>query len=57
MTRSQQQKMRRLELENEQLRDMHNKHLEVYRDQLIEIIELKATLELMQEALNGRSYS
>lgn len=53
MTKSQQQKIRRLELENEQLRAMHHKHIEVYRDKLIEIIELNATLELVQEAING----
>lgn len=45
--------MRRLELENAELRAQLDKHLEVYRGQAIELIELRARLELLQELVNG----
>jgi len=53
MTKKEQQQMRRLEIENQELREMNAKHMGVYSNQLIEIIELKATIELIQEALNA----
>jgi hypothetical protein len=52
MTKKEQQKMQRLELENIQLRENHSKHMRVYGDLLIEIIELKAKLTLIQDAIN-----
>ena len=51
MTKAESQKMHRLELENQELRAQHEKHMRVYGDNLIEIIELKATIELIRSAL------
>lgn len=42
-------RLRRLELENAELRAQNARHIEVYRDQLIELIELRAQLQLMRE--------
>ena len=53
MSKQEQQKMRRLEIENEQLRQMNNRHIEVYRDMAIEMIELKTKLQLIEEAIHG----
>lgn len=53
MTVLEKAKLRRLELENEQLRAQHARHIEVYRDQLIELIELRAKLDLLREVANG----
>lgn len=53
MTAKEKAKMRRLELENEQLRAQHTRHIEVYRDQALELIELRAKLELLRELANG----
>lgn len=53
MTAKEKTKMRRLELENEQLRAQHARHIEVYRDQALELIELRAKLELLRELANG----
>ncbi len=51
MTAKEQAKLRRLELENDQLRLQHARHIEVYRDQSIELIELRAQIQLMREVL------
>ena len=53
MTKQEQMKLRRLELENERLREVNDKHIDVYRDQAIELIELRATIELLKEVING----
>ena len=53
MTAKEKAKLRRLELENEQLRAQHARHIEVYRDQSLELIELRAKLELLRELANG----
>ena len=53
MTAKEKAKLRRLELENEQLRAQHAKHIEVYRDQVLELIELRAKLDLLREVANG----
>ena len=47
--------LRRLELENQQLREKVGRHIEVYRDQLIELIELRATVDLLRELLGSNS--
>ena len=44
--------MTRLEIENNALREKISRHMEVYGDQLIEIIELKATISLVQSAID-----
>ncbi len=46
-------RLRRLELENEELRKAIEKHLDVYRDQAIELIDLRAKLNLLREMMNG----
>jgi hypothetical protein len=53
MTKKEQQRMQRLEAENKQLRDRVAKDAEVWRDQAIELIELRAKLELIASALRG----
>ena len=49
MTAKESARVRRLELENEQLRALNAKHIQVFRDQAIELIELRAKLELLRE--------
>lgn len=44
-------KLRRLELENAELRQANARHIEVFREQTLELIELRATLQLMRELL------
>ena len=53
MTAKERQRMQRLEIEDRELRERVSKDMSVYSDNLIEIIELKATLELVQVALEG----
>jgi len=53
MSAKEKAKLRRLELENEQLRAQHARNIEVYRDQALELIELRAKLELLREMANG----
>jgi hypothetical protein len=54
MTKAEQRIHRRLEIRCEELERANHRHLEVYRDQSIEIVELRAALrevtELMEEA-------
>jgi len=52
MTARERAYVRRLELENEQLRAQHTRHIEVYRDQSLELIELRAKLDLLRELAN-----
>lgn len=51
MTAKDKTKLRRLELENEELRRMNDRHIEVYRENVLELIELRATVNLMREIL------
>ncbi|MFZ4538949.1 hypothetical protein [Propionivibrio sp.] len=53
MTAKEQQRMARLEAENDMLRERNGQHLRIYGDMLIEMIELKATLSLVGSAING----
>lgn len=46
-------RFRRLELENAELRAAIEKHLQVYRDQTIELIDLRAKLDLLREVICG----
>ena len=46
-------KFRRIEKENEELREANKKHFQVYRDQAIELIELRAKLDLLREVICG----
>jgi len=51
MTRTEQAKMRRLELENERLRTQLDKHFQIYRDQLYDSVKLESRLEMIKEAV------
>jgi len=53
MTKKEQQRMQRLEAENGHLRDRVAKGADVWRDQAIEIIELRVKLDLIASALWG----
>lgn len=52
MTKQEQQRMTRLEIENNEMREKISRHMAVYGDMLIEIIELKATISLIESAIN-----
>ena len=54
MTAKERQQMRRLEIENEQLREKISKQFEVYGNCLIEIIELRSTIELIKDAIGEK---
>ena len=53
MTAKEQQRMKRLEIENQELRAMLEKHTAVYRDQLFLVVEMKTKLQLIDMALHG----
>jgi len=44
-------KMRRLEVENEELKRVNSRHIQVYGDLLSELIDLRTRLRLVDEAL------
>ena len=44
-------KMRRLEVENEELKRVNSRHIQVYGDLLSELIDLRTRLRLVEEAL------
>lgn len=51
MTKKEQMQFRRLEAENQALRDKLEKHMEVYSNMLFEVVELKAKLEIVRFAM------
>ena len=51
MTAKDRARMRRLALENEELRRHNDTHIRVFRDQALELIELRATVQLLREIL------
>lgn len=51
MTRKEKLAFDRLEIENKQLRASNNRHLEVYRDQALELIELRTKFEMFNRML------
>ena len=53
MTKQERLKMHKLEIENRELREKIDKHIETYRDQLYEIVELRARAELHAMIENG----
>ena len=55
MTAKDRQKMQRLEIESAQLREQHAKSMRIYGDNLMEIIELRAKLQLIESALRGEA--
>ncbi len=44
-------KMRRLEVENEELKRVNSRHIQVYGDLLSELIDLRTRLRLVEEAV------
>ena len=44
-------KMRRLEVENEELKRVNSRHIQVHGDLLSELIDLRTRLRLVEEAL------
>lgn len=55
MTAKEQQRMKRLEIENQELRAMLEKHAAVYRDQLFLVVDMKTKLQLIDTALHGEN--
>lgn len=53
MTAKERQRMQRLEAENRELRERVAKDAEVWRDQALELIDLRARLDLVRSALEG----
>lgn len=53
MNKKEQMQMARLEIENRELREKLDKSMDVYRDQAIELIELRTKIELIEFALRG----
>ena len=53
MTAKEAQRMKRLEIENRELRAMLGQHTDVYRNQLFEIVEMRTKLQLIDMALHG----
>lgn len=55
MTAKERQQMRRLEIENRELRQALEHHQDVNRRMLYEIVDLKTKLELVSEAVFGEA--
>jgi len=53
MTAKEKQRMKRLEIENRELKAVLSKHTDVYRDQLFLIVEMKTKLQLIDMAMHG----
>ena len=51
MTLKESARMRRLETENQHLRETLERQMQIYRDQLYEIVVLKTKLDLVEEAM------
>jgi hypothetical protein len=51
MTKSEQVKLQMLEIENQELRRMNSRHIEVYRDLINELITLRSRNEYVNQLL------
>ena len=51
MTLKESARMRRLETENQHLRETLERQMQIYRDQLYEIVVLKTKIDLIEEAM------
>lgn len=51
MTLKESARMRRLETENQHLRETLERQTQIYRDQLYEIVVLKTKIDLIEEAM------
>jgi hypothetical protein len=54
MTKKESTYLRKLELENALLSEQHAKHMRVFGEQIIELIDLRAKLQLLNEILNDK---
>jgi hypothetical protein len=54
MTKKEATYLRKLEIENAMLREQNTKHMQVYSTQIIELIDLRAKLQLLNEILNDK---
>lgn len=57
MTKAEQNKMMRIEIENKNLRDSIDKHIEIYREQLYEIVDLRTKIEIIEFAIVGGDHA
>lgn len=53
MTTREHFRMKRLEIENRELRDKIANHMRVYGNMLVELAEMRAKLEMVDYALHG----
>ena len=51
MTLKESARMRRLETENQHLRETLERQMQIYRDQLYEIVVLKTKIDLIEEVM------
>lgn len=51
MTLKESARMRRLETENQHLRETLERQMQIYRDQLYEIVVLKTKIDLIEDAM------
>lgn len=54
MTAKDRARIARLESENARLREAIEKHLDVYRAQALELIDLRTRLDLVRQAINDK---
>ena len=57
MTAKDRHRLRRLEIENEYLRERLDQQSQIIRNNLYEIVELKTTLDLVRAAITGSEIS
>lgn len=53
MTAKEKQRMKRLEIENRELREKLTRSMDIYREHVWELVHLRTKLELVTMALNG----
>jgi hypothetical protein len=53
MTKKEMMKMRALEIENQELKARIEKHMNVYRENLTDILDMKVKLQLIKEVMSG----
>ena len=53
MTKKEQQAFDRIKIENAEMRKTIDRQMEIYRDQLWELIDLRAQVELIRSAVQG----
>lgn len=51
MTKQESAKLRRLEAETKRLREQLERHMDVYREQLYELVELRTQMDLVRAAI------